>query len=149
MRIEESVVTNRPVEEVYLYASNPENLLEWARTAVQVRRDAPEPLKAGATFTAVGEFLGRRIETAFEVVTPEFNRCHSHRSTGGPFPTEWVLTFEEIVWGGTRYTQVVEGEPGRFVGLATGLLERVRRPSSRDTGTTEARRHQTAPGSLQ
>ena len=132
MRIEESVVINRPVEEVFLYASNPENLPEWARTAVQVRRDAPEPLKAGATFTAVGEFLGRRIETAFEVVTHELNRCHSHRSTGGPFPTEWVLAFEEIVWGGTRYTQVVEGEPGRLFGLATGLLERAARRQFRE-----------------
>lgn len=132
MRAEESVVIDRPVEEVFSYASNPENLPEWTGTAVEVRTDEPGPLREGATFTAVGKLLGRRVETAFEVIAHELNRRHAHRSTGGPFPTEWTLTFEGTVWGGTRYTQVAEGEPGGFFGFATGLLERAARRQFRE-----------------
>ncbi len=123
MRIEESVQINRPLEEVYEYVANPENLPEWAGTAIEVRKDTPGPLLEGSTFTTVGKFLGRRFETPFEVTAHESPRRHAHKSTGGPFPLEWTLTFEELP-GGTRLTQVAEGEPGGFFKLAGPLLER-------------------------
>ncbi len=126
MRVEESVEIDRPMEEVYEYVANPENLPEWAGIVIETRKGTPGPLLEGSIFTSVGKFLGRRIESPFEVTAHEFPRFHSHKSTGGPFPTEWTLTFEEVA-GGTRYTQVAEGEPGGFFGLAGPLLERVGR----------------------
>ena len=126
MRIEESVQINRPVEEVYEYVANPENLPEWTGTVIETRKDTPGPLLKGCTFTTVGKFLGRRIESPFEVTSHEFPRRHTHKSTGGPLPMEWALTFEEVA-GRTRYTQVAEGEPGGFFGLVGPLLERVGR----------------------
>ena len=122
MRIEESVEIHRPVEEVYEYVANPENLQEWAGTVVETRKDTPGPLLEGSTFTSVAKFLGRRVESPFEVTAHEHPRRHSHKSTGGPLPTEWTLTFEEVA-GGTRYTQVAEGEPGGFFGLVGPQLE--------------------------
>ena len=126
MRIEESVEINRPVAEVYEYVANPENLPEWSGIALETRKDTPGPLLEGSTFTTAAKFLGRRIETPFEVTSHEFPRRHSHKSTGGPMPAEWTLTFEEV-GGGTRYTQVMEGEPGHFFKLAGPLLERAGR----------------------
>jgi hypothetical protein len=113
MRIEESVEINRPVEEVYEYVANPENLQEWAGTVIETRKDTPGPLLEGSTFTSVAKFLGRRVESPFEVTAHEFPRHHSHKSTGGPLPT--------------RYMQVAEGKPGGFFGLIGLLLERVGR----------------------
>ena len=49
MRIEESVEINRPVEEVYEYVANPENLPEWAGTVIETRKDTPGPLLKGST----------------------------------------------------------------------------------------------------
>jgi hypothetical protein len=72
----------------------------------------PGSLREGDRFTTVSKFLGRRFETPFEVTAHEPNRQHSHRSTGGPLPQEYTSTFEETAGGGTRMTQVVEGEPG-------------------------------------
>ncbi len=126
MRIEESVEINRPPQEVFEYVANPENLPEWTGTAIEARKDTPGPLLEGSSFTTIGKFLGRRFETPFEVTAHDFPRLHSHKSTGGPFPMEWTLTFEEVA-GGTRYTQVAEGEPGGFFGLVGPLLERVGR----------------------
>jgi hypothetical protein len=66
----------------------------------------------------------------------EPNLRHSHRSTGGPLEQEYTSTFEETAGGGTRVTQVVEGEPGGFFRLAGPLLERaVRRQFRADLGT--------------
>ena len=126
MRVEESVEIDRPPEEVFEYVANPENLPEWAGTVIETRKDTPGPLLEGSTVTFVGKFLGRKIESPFKVTAHEFPRRHSHKSTGGPLPTEWTLTFEEVA-GGTRYTQVAEGEPGGFFGLVGPLLERVGR----------------------
>ena len=126
MRIEESVQINRPLKEVYEYVANPENLPEWTGTVIETRKDTPGPLLEGSTFTSVAKFLGRRVESPFEVTAHESPRLHSHKSTGGPLPVEWTLTFEEVA-GGTRYTQVAEGEPGGFFGLVGPLLERVGR----------------------
>ncbi len=126
MRVEESVEIDRPPEEVYEYVANPENLPEWTGTVIETRKDTPGPLLEGSTFTSVAKFLGRRIESPFEVTAHQSSRLHSHKSMGGPLPTEWTLTFEEVA-GGTRYTQVAEGEPGGFFGLVGPLLERVGR----------------------
>ncbi len=127
MRVEESVEINRPVEEVYQYVADPEHLPEWAGIIQEVQKEAPGPLTEGTRFTTVAKFLGRRFETPFEVTAHESPRLHSHKSTGGPIPQEVTLTFEETQGGGTRFTQVLEGEPGRFFRLAGPLLERAGR----------------------
>ncbi len=126
MRIEESVQINRPREEVYEFVANPENLPVWTGTVIETRTETRGPLLEGNTFISVAKFLGRTIESPFEVTAHEFPRRHSHKSTGGPLPTAWTLTFEKVA-GGTRCTQVAEGEPGGFFGLVESLLERVGR----------------------
>ena len=127
MRVEESVEINRPVEEVFSYVSTLENLPEWAGPALEVRKDTPGPPKEGDTFTSVAKFLGRRFETPFQITSVEPNRRLSYHATGGPLPDQrWTLACEEVS-GGTRYTQVVEGEPRGFFRLADPLLERALR----------------------
>ncbi len=127
MRIEESVEINRPPEEVFEYVADPENLPEWTGIVLEVQKEGRGQLKEGDRFTSVAKFLGRRFETPFEVAAYQPPRLHSHKSTGGPMQQEWTRTFEETAGGGTRLTQVVEGEPGGFFRLAGPLLERAGR----------------------
>jgi uncharacterized protein YndB with AHSA1/START domain len=82
MRVEESVEINRPVEEVFSYASDPEHFPEWSGIILEVQKEGPGVLAEGERFTTVSKFLGRRFETPFEVTAHEPNRLHSHRSTG-------------------------------------------------------------------
>lgn len=136
MRVEESVEINRPVEEVFSYVANPENLPEWSSIVLEVRKETQGEPEEGDRFTSVGKFLGRRFETPFEVVSYEPPRRSSHRSTGGPFEQEWTRTFEETAGGGTRLTQVAQGEPGGFFRLAGPMLEMAgRRQFRADLGT--------------
>ena len=126
MRIEESVEINRPVEEVFEYASNIANFPEWSGPAIDVHKDAPGPLREGDRFTVVTKFLGRRYEQPFELTANEPNRRYTHRAAGGPIPSqEWTYTYEEVSSERTRLTRTVEGEPGGFFRLADPLFERV------------------------
>ncbi len=123
MRVEESIEINRPVEEVFDYVVNPENLPEWSGLAIEVK-DAPGPLREGDAFTVVGKFLGRQFETPYERTSYESPRRYTDRAAGGPIPDQdWTYTFEEVS-GGTRLTRVAEGEPGGFFKLAEPLIER-------------------------
>ena len=126
MRVEQSVEINKPVEEVFSYAADPEHFPEWTSIVLEVHKEKPGPLTEGERFTTLGKFLGRTFETPFEITAHESPRLHSHKSTGGPLPQEWTLTFEPTAEG-TRVTELVEGEPGSFFGLAGALLERVGR----------------------
>jgi ligand-binding SRPBCC domain-containing protein len=124
MHVEESVVINRPPEEVFDYVANRENLPEWSSPIQEVRKETQGPLvEEGARFTTVAKFLGRRFETPFEVIVHDRPRRHTDRSTGGPFPQEFTHIFEEVEGGGTRLTEVTDAEPGGFFRLAGPLLE--------------------------
>jgi uncharacterized protein YndB with AHSA1/START domain len=123
MRIEESVEINRPLEEVFDYVANHENLPEWSGIVLEVQKETEGQLQEGDRFTVVAKFLGRRFETPFEVSAHQPPRRHSDRSMGGPFEQEYTYTFEETAGSGTRFTQVAEGEPEGFFRLAGPLLE--------------------------
>ncbi len=79
MRIEESLEINRPLEEVFSYVADPENLPEWSNLVLEVRKETEGPLQEGARFTTVAKFLGRRFETPFEVTAHEPPNHHSQR----------------------------------------------------------------------
>lgn len=124
LHVEESVEINRPVEEVFDYVSNVENFPEWAGPPIEAHKEKSGPIREGDGFTMTTKFLGRRFETPYAVTSYEPNRRLSYQGTGGPIPNqEWTYTFEETPTGGTRYTQVVEGEPGGFFRLAGPLLK--------------------------
>ena len=124
MQVEESVVINRPLEEVFDYVANRENLPEWSSPVQEVHSETQGPLvEVGARFTTVAKFLGRSFETPFDVVVHDRPHRHTDRSMGGPFPQEYTHTFEEVEGGETRLTEVTEGEPGGFFRLAGPLLE--------------------------
>ena len=82
MRVEESVEVNRPVEEVFSYASDPGHFPEWSGIILEVHKEQPGVLAEGERFTTVSKFLGRGFETPFEVTAHEHPRRHSHKSTG-------------------------------------------------------------------
>ena len=127
MRVEESIEINRPLEEVFDYMANPQNLPEWTGPAVEVgdvHKSTSDQFQEGDTFTLVTKFLGRRFETPYERTSYEPNRHYTDRATGGPVSNqEWRYTFEELA-GGTRLTRTAEGEPGGFFKLADPIIER-------------------------
>lgn len=121
VRVEHSLMIERPPAEVFAYTTDPRNLPEWQSTALEARSEGP--VREGAHLTEVRKFLGRRMETELEVTAYEPDRRFALKVISGPVPFSTEQTLEPSD-GGTRVTIVLEGEPGGFFKLAEPLVER-------------------------
>jgi uncharacterized membrane protein len=96
-----SIVIDRPIEEVFAVLANLENDVKWRREWVETTNTSEGALGVGATFRLVGEFLGRRIATEYEMTKYEPNRITAWKTVSGPLPLTFQRTFEHVE-GGTR-----------------------------------------------
>jgi uncharacterized protein YndB with AHSA1/START domain len=119
--LEISIVINRPVDEVFAFVSNPENIPKWSSLSRGVTITSAGPIGIGTTYRSVVAFLGRRIEGETEITEYEPNRSFVETSQSGPFPIKNRTTFERVD-SGTRVTFTTVAEPGGFFKLAEPLL---------------------------
>ncbi len=120
-KFENSIVINRPVEEVFALLSNAENEPKWRSGALETKKTSQGPIGVGTMWRSVGQFLGRRIESELEVTEYELNRKYTGKSKSGPIPLELWTTFERVE-GGTRVNLKAEAEIGGFFKLAEPLV---------------------------
>jgi len=124
LKIDKSVVINRPIEEVFAFVSAGENWSQWATELVETKKTSEGPLGVGTTYTHVAQMLGRRIENGYEVTEYEPNRKVSMKSTSGPVPAETSLTVESVE-GGTKLALTVAAEIAGVFKLAEPLVARI------------------------
>jgi uncharacterized membrane protein len=110
-RVEEDILIGRPAEEVFAFVTAPENDRQWSSTAVERRVESEGPIKVGSRIHAVDKFLGRRIESTFEVTEHEPSRRSAIRFVSGPIRAEGTYTLEPSN-GGTRFRWALEAPPG-------------------------------------
>ena len=120
-KFEINLVINRPIEEVFAFISNPENLLRWRAGTLELARTSSEPLSVGSSFKGRFTFLGRPFDGNLEIILHEPHRRYGTRLTEGPFPLEARYTLEPA-GNGTDLTLVIEGEPGGFFKLTEPLV---------------------------
>ena len=116
---EVSVFINRPVQEVYDFASDFAKTQEWQQDVI--RSEMNGPLAIGTTGVFVQKFMGREIENDVEItgVDPPYELCF--KSTSGPISFEGCQrTVEQD--DGTLASFVVEAEVGGFFKVAEGLV---------------------------
>ncbi len=120
IKINASVVIRRPVEDVFAYTNDLSHWAEWNPGLIEA--SAPEgPLHVGTRIREVFRFLGRRIESTFELVEYEPNRQVTYRTVAGPIPMTGTQTYEPVE-GGTKLTFSGEGEAGGFFKLAEPVV---------------------------
>ena len=124
IKVETSVVIARPPNEVFAYISNFENNPQWQSGMQEAKFTSEGPLDVGSTYTQVAKFLGRRIESTFEVIEYQPNRMVKASSTSGSFPITFTRIVEPV-GSGTKVTAVVEGDASGFFKLAEPLLARM------------------------
>ena len=120
-KFEINLVINRPIDEVFAFISNPENLPRWRASILEVQKDSSEPLGVGSVVRGRFTFLGRPFDGNLEIIAREPHRSYMTRMTEGPFPLEARYTLEPVE-GGTRLTLAIQGEPGGFFKLAESLV---------------------------
>ena len=107
-KFDESVVINRPLEEVFAFVSNLENDPPWS-SATEMRQTSDGPIGIGTTFRQRDRFLGRRVDLRLEVVGYEMNHSITLKSDSGLLSLEGTRIVERLADTGTRVTFVGGG----------------------------------------
>ena len=113
LRVETSVGVNRPDEEVFAFISDFENNPRWQSGMQEATFTSQGPLGVGSTYAQVAKFLGRRVESTFEVIDYEPNRLVKATSTSGSFPITFTRIVEPVA-GGCKVIAIVEGDASGF-----------------------------------
>ena len=125
IKIENSIVINRPVDEIFEFMANSENNPQWQSGTQEVRKTSEGPIGVGTTFTSVSQLLGKRLESVVEYTAYEPNKRVAGKVTSGPVPFQFETTFEPAAEGGTKVTGGGEGDVGGFFKLAEPLVARM------------------------
>src|ERR687892_1906369 len=99
--VEESIVIDRPAEDVFAFVTTPENDRLWSSTAVERVREGDEPIRVGSRIRAVDKFLGRRVESTLHVTEHDPSRRSMVRIEG-PFKATGSYVLEPLE-GRTRF----------------------------------------------
>ncbi len=125
IKIENSIVINKPVEEVFEFLANAENNPQWQSGTLDVRKTSEGPLGVGTTYTSVSRLLGKQLESTVEYTAYEPNTRVAIKAVSGPIPFQAETTFEATAEGGTMVTTAGGGEVGGFFKLAEPLVSRM------------------------
>jgi len=118
--VEKSIMIDKPVAEVFAYASNIDNVTKWQDGVESVEVEG-DPGTVGGKYTEVRKFLGREMKTTLEITAFELNDKWSAKVIRGPVPYEVVARYESTT-GGTKVTMRVAGEPTGFFKVAEGMV---------------------------
>jgi hypothetical protein len=90
----------------------------------------------GTTFRSTSKFLGRRIESTYQVTENDPPHKQCVRVTSRPLPGAGCYLYEPANGGSTRFTHTFETEVGGFFRLAEPLVARaIRRHLEADMAT--------------
>src|SRR5919202_505337 len=115
LRSEASIIIDRPIGEVFAYATNPECWPEWVSGVVKVVSDSGSRLDVGSTFGQVDTFPDRRRSEAWECIEYEPPRVLTCRRITGSRP--YTLRLEcVLVDGRTKLAVCSDAEPDDLLG---------------------------------
>jgi len=140
-RTEISFYTQAPVEYVFDYIANPDNMSAWNSNFVENKGRLERPLAVGASWTQVSKIGGRTVEFCRKIV--EYERPHRIVWEMTGFGGRMLLTFElEAQGSGTKATYIADYTvPGSLLGRFAGKLgleNRAKRDTSRNIAKLKA-----------
>ena len=114
---ENTVMIGRPIEEVFAFLSDFENVPKWNYAIVETRKVSEGPVGVGTIYRQVRS-VPSRSEEGFEVIAYDPPRYLAIQGQLGPFPSRLSYALE-AVQEGTQVTNSVELKlrgPGRLLG---------------------------------
>jgi ligand-binding SRPBCC domain-containing protein len=112
-KIENEIEINAPVERVFEYYTNPDNIKEsWPRDIVKESESVSgQKSEEGSEMKVTGEYMGKRDEMTLEVVDKEENKRLVTRQTDGPFQSwESIQQFQSNGNNSTKVNHAISYE---------------------------------------
>lgn len=120
LTVEESIVIDRPREEVWDFVTEPSNFPVWMSSVIEFEPEGTGELEVGDRARQVLKVAGRRIESVKEVTDRVPAERFSFGTAEGPFPDSVTFAFGDVE-GGTRMR--VRGETPGLGGVFGRLSE--------------------------
>ncbi|HEX6484639.1 MAG TPA: SRPBCC family protein [Ktedonobacteraceae bacterium] len=117
MEIERRLVINLSAEEIFDYMADVDSWVEWSGTVITVRKTTPGAISAGATLRCTLRFLGRWLETTYELVEFEPGHLFTLKSISSLAPSIFTYRLEQAEPGKTNVSvealiELIEGYMG-------------------------------------
>jgi uncharacterized membrane protein len=135
LKIDYSVVIDRPLAEVFAYVTEIENMPVWSSEVEKAWKTSEGPMGKGTTFSSVAKVLGRQIENTIEVTEYEPNSKWSLKPTSGPVSGEIEFHFEPAP-SGTKFSVALDADAGGFFKLGEPLVNRMLQRQYETNGAT-------------
>jgi uncharacterized protein YndB with AHSA1/START domain len=133
VRNSNSIEIRRPAVEVFAFVTEFPNDPLWQRGKKSCTWTSAGGLMVGATYAQHASFLGKDVHQNFTVLELEPPRRVKYESKDGSFPLLVTRTVEDLGARGSRFTETVDGDAGRFFNMAAPLLQPlVKRTITRD-----------------
>ena len=119
-----SVEVERPADVVFAFVADFENNPRWQGGMDTCRWTSDTRGVVGSTYAQEAHFLGKRIETHFEVTELESGRSIGIESTVSTFPIQVTRTVEALGPDRCRVTAHVRGQPTGLMKLFSPMVGR-------------------------
>jgi len=123
-KIQHSVTIGQPVEQIFTFIRDTRNTARWHPSLVEARSTFEGPAQIGTRVTEVRTFLGRKVETTFEIVEMEPQTRIVMKSVSGPLPLTVAVSFESL-GNASRITLDGETQARGFLKLADGIIAHI------------------------
>ncbi|MDE2993592.1 MAG: SRPBCC family protein [Chloroflexota bacterium] len=122
MKAGTSIVVERPIEDVWAFVANIENMDQWVVGVSEPRLSNGRDIGVGATYTSKYTYAGKTHTIDYEVTAYEPQQHFATQSTEGPFPFQGELDLERVGQG-TKVTNTIDaGSDGLFTTITFKLL---------------------------
>lgn len=121
--IKASTLILRPVWEVFIFVTDPKNNSLWQYGSLESVQISEGDKGVGALFSSFGHFMGRRIQSTFEVTEFEANKIYGFKTLSGPVQLRASYKFETVDRG-TNLAVSTRVRPGGFFKLVDPIVAR-------------------------
>jgi uncharacterized membrane protein len=94
-----SVFIHRPAEDIFTYMTDGEHLMDWSSVVLAVRVAPSGPIQGGSRLRITSQFLGRWMETAYEVIECQPHSHLTFKGTTGIDPCVFSFQFDATEGG--------------------------------------------------
>jgi len=113
----------QPIKRVFEFISNPENDFQWQYGTLSSTRVSKSIAELGACFQTIGNFMGHRIQSTFEVTEYDPNKKYGFKSLTGPLQSFTTYTFA-LASGYTQINLLTQANVVNFIELNENILEK-------------------------
>ena len=134
IQITSNTLIYRPIKRVFDFISMPENDFQWQYGTLASTSVSENMAEMGARFQSIGNFMGHRIKSTYEVIEYEANSKYGFKSLSGPLHSFTSYTFN-IAKGCTQVKLSMQATVVNLIEFNENIIEKKMKRQFKDNLT--------------